>query len=173
MKTEKSCGAVVFRTHENKTQILLIRHYNGGHWAFPKGHVEKGETEEQTALREILEETGLSVQLDTGYRKVVTYSPRRDVIKDVVYFVALADDGIAVAQEGEISRVEEEQGPVAEHISLGHLMELAVPERVHLKNRSVHAAGESSSVLSLIVNYRASAVFHRNVILWNPRKRNA
>ena len=105
MKTEKSCGAVVFRTHENETQILLIRHYNGGHWAFPKGHVEKGETEEQTALREILEETGLSVQLDTGYRKVVTYSPRRDVIKDVVYFVALADDSIAVAQEGEISRV--------------------------------------------------------------------
>lgn len=37
------------------------------------------------------------------------------------------------AHEGEISRVEEEQGPVAEHISLGHLMELVVLERVHLK----------------------------------------
>lgn len=105
MKTEKSCGAVVFREYDNKTQILLIRHLNGGHWAFPKGHVENGETEEETALREILEETGLTVQLDSGYRKVVTYSPRRDVVKDVVYFVALADDSVAVAQEGEISRV--------------------------------------------------------------------
>ena len=105
MKTEKSCGAVVFREKDYKTQILLIRHLNGGHWAFPKGHVETGETEEQTALREILEETGLSVQLDNTYRKVVTYSPKRDVIKDVVYFVAVADDSEAVAQEEEISRI--------------------------------------------------------------------
>ena len=105
MKTEKSCGAVVFREKDNKVQILLIRHLNGGHWAFPKGHVEAGETEEQTACREILEETGLAVELDTGYRKVVTYSPRRDVIKDVVYFVAHAKDGEPVAQEEEISRI--------------------------------------------------------------------
>ncbi|MBR5521390.1 MAG: NUDIX domain-containing protein [Oscillospiraceae bacterium] len=105
MRTEKSCGAVVFREKDNNVQILLIRHLNGGHWAFPKGHVEKGETEEQTALREILEETGLSVKLDSSYRKVVTYSPRRDVVKDVVYFVAVADDSEAVAQEEEISRV--------------------------------------------------------------------
>ncbi|MBQ8604791.1 MAG: NUDIX domain-containing protein [Oscillospiraceae bacterium] len=105
MRTEKSCGAVVFRKKDDKVQILLIRHLNGGHWAFPKGHVENGETEEQTARREILEETGLAVQLDTAYRKVVTYSPRRDVTKDVVYFVAFADDSEAVAQEEEISRV--------------------------------------------------------------------
>ena len=105
MKTEKSCGAVVFRKSEKGDQILLIKHLNGGHWAFPKGHVEAGETEEQTALREILEETGLEVQLDTRYRQVVTYSPRRDVVKNVVYFVALADSRNAVAQEGEISRV--------------------------------------------------------------------
>ena len=85
MRTEKSCGAVVFREKDYKKQILLIRHVNGGHWAFPKGHVEKGETEEQTALREILEETGLDVILDNRYRQVVSYSPRKDVIKDVVF----------------------------------------------------------------------------------------
>ena len=105
MRTEKSCGAVVFRKGKNSTQILLIRHLNGGHWAFPKGHVEAGETEEETALREILEETGLEVKLDSRYRQVVTYSPRRDVVKDVVYFVAEATSRNAVAQEGEISRV--------------------------------------------------------------------
>ena len=65
MKTEKSCGAVVLRKNQGRLQVLLIKHINGGHWAFPKGHVEPGETEEQTALREIKEETGLSVTLDT------------------------------------------------------------------------------------------------------------
>lgn len=106
MRTEKSCGAVVFRTINNKIQILLIRHVNGGHWAFPKGHVEKGETEEQTALREILEETGLSVKLDNRYRQIVSYSPKKDVIKDVVYFVAHADaDSETTPQAEEISQI--------------------------------------------------------------------
>lgn len=90
MKQEKSCGAVVYRRHEGKTEILLIRHVNGGHWAFPKGHVEKGETEEETALREIREETGLKVKLDTGFRESVRYSPKPGVMKDVIYFAAKA-----------------------------------------------------------------------------------
>ena len=106
MRTEKSCGAVVFRNKNNNIQVLLIRHLNGGHWAFPKGHVEKGETEEQTALREILEETGLAVYLDNRYRQVVSYSPKKDVVKDVVYFVATApSDAATVAQEEEISQI--------------------------------------------------------------------
>ena len=106
MRMEKSCGAVIFREKDYKKQVLLIRHVNGEHWAFPKGHVEKGETEEQTALREILEETGLTVKLDNRYRQVVSYSPRKDVMKDVVYFVAHAtEDSYAVAQESEISLI--------------------------------------------------------------------
>ena len=118
MKTEKSCGAVVFRKNGNNTRILLIKHANGGHWAFPKGHVENGETEEETALREIMEETGLAVTLDTDYRKVVTYSPRRDVVKDVVYFVAVADSEKTVAQEGEISRIQwVDMQTAVEHVS--------------------------------------------------------
>lgn len=105
MKTEKSCGAVVLRKNQGRLQVLLIKHINGGHWAFPKGHLERGETEEQTALREIKEETGLTVMLDTNYRKTVTYSPKKDVVKDVVYFVAVAKDGQRTAQESEISRI--------------------------------------------------------------------
>ena len=106
MRTEKSCGAVVFRNKNDNIQVLLIRHLNGGHWAFPKGHVEKGETEEQTALREILEETGLAVNLDNRYRQVVSYSPKKDVVKNVVYFVATASsDAATVAQEEEISQI--------------------------------------------------------------------
>ena len=47
MKKEKSCGAVVYRDGDAGMEVLLIKHKNGGHWAFPKGHVEKKETEAQ------------------------------------------------------------------------------------------------------------------------------
>ena len=56
MKKEISCGAVIARQTENGREILLIRHVNGGHWAFPKGHMEGNETESETALREIRED---------------------------------------------------------------------------------------------------------------------
>ena len=75
MKKEKSCGAIVYREKDG-VEILLIKHKNGGHWAFPKGHVENKETEEETALREIWEETGLKVKLDKGFRRSVAYSPQ-------------------------------------------------------------------------------------------------
>ncbi len=102
MKQEKSCGAVIYRKHEGETEILIIRHKNGGHWAFPKGHVEKKETEEETALREIREETGLKVKLDTGFRECVRYSPKPGVMKDVVYFAAKAESDKVKAQPEEV-----------------------------------------------------------------------
>ena len=102
VKKEKSCGAVVFRRSGSKPEILLIRHRNGGHWAFPKGHVEKNETEIQTALREIKEETGLEVKLDPDFRRTVTYSPSPNVMKDVVYFAAMFSEGDPVAQPEEV-----------------------------------------------------------------------
>ena len=54
MVYEKSCGAIVVRTEpqENRIYILMIRHKAGGHRSFPKGHMEEGETEYATALRE-------------------------------------------------------------------------------------------------------------------------
>lgn len=102
MKREKSCGAVVFRGNGKTRQVLLIRHVNGGHWAFPKGHVEAGESETETALREIREETGLCVRLDTGFRSVTTYSPAPGVEKDVVYFAASCPEGELVKQKEEV-----------------------------------------------------------------------
>lgn len=102
MKKEKSCGAVIYRKNKGETEILLIQHKNGGHWAFPKGHVEKKETETETALREIREETGLKVKLDTGFRASVTYSPKPDVMKDVIYFAAKADSDDTKAQPEEV-----------------------------------------------------------------------
>lgn len=99
---EKSCGAVIWRAEGGARQYLLARH-NGGHWSFPKGHVEGDETERETAAREILEETGLTADIDTGFRHVVTYSPKPGVIKDVIFFTATPTGGREHPQESEIA----------------------------------------------------------------------
>ncbi len=102
---EKSCGGIVYRKSHGNTEILLIRHQRAGYWSFPKGHVEEGESEEETAVREIKEETNIDVVIDPGFREEVMYSPRRDSRKKVVYFVAKAKNNDAVPQEGEIAEL--------------------------------------------------------------------
>ncbi len=105
MQYEKSCGAVVFRKYHGNTELLLIKHTSGGHWSFPKGHVEPGETEQQTARREVFEETAVQIDFCPGFREVVSYSPRRDVTKDVIYFLGHAKNYDYFPQEGEIAQI--------------------------------------------------------------------
>ena len=102
---EKSCGALVYRKKNRRIQLLLIKHRFGGHWSFPKGHVEKGETEVQTALREVKEETGLSIELEEGFRHSVEYFPKRNTCKQVVYFLGRSLGGEFHRQEEEISQI--------------------------------------------------------------------
>ncbi len=105
MRREKSCGALVYRYHGEKLELLLIRHRFGGHWSFPKGHVEAGESEEQTALREVREETGLEIQLLEGFRQSVEYFPKPYIKKQVVYFLGRAVSNNIRRQEEEISEL--------------------------------------------------------------------
>ena len=88
---EKSCGAVVYMIHDGRLRVLA-EHMVQGHVSLPKGHMEGDETEAETAIREIREETNLDVVLDTGFRHEVCYSPKKDVLKTVVFFVAEAAD---------------------------------------------------------------------------------
>ncbi|MCR8969949.1 bis(5'-nucleosyl)-tetraphosphatase [Facklamia sp. 7083-14-GEN3] len=104
MKEEKSCGAVTYYKDNQDFLFLLIQHKNGGHWSFPKGHVEKGETEEETALREIKEETGLEVELNNQFRETTRFSPKKDVMKEVVYFMAKANSNKVTRQLEEVSQ---------------------------------------------------------------------
>lgn len=62
MNYEISCGGVVFTRKNGKLLYVIIRSLEG-YYGFPKGHMEGDETEEQTALREIFEETGLKLKL--------------------------------------------------------------------------------------------------------------
>ena len=104
MLREKSCGALVYRKRKEIYELLLIKHKSGGHWSFPKGHVESGENELQTALREIKEETGLDVRLMDGFRQSAEYFPKPHVKKQVVYFLASPEaDDTVTKQEEEIS----------------------------------------------------------------------
>lgn len=105
MTYEKSCGAIIFRRKEN-VQYLIILNKKGnakGHWGFPKGHIENNETELETARREIKEETGLSPRFLDGFRVVSRYSPKPNVKKDAVYFLAESSFEDVTIQESELA----------------------------------------------------------------------
>ena len=112
MADEKSCGAIVF-TRENGIRKYVIIRGTGiyqGFCGFPKGHMEAGETEIQTALREIREETGLDVKLLDGFRETdehfLAREGRPDDKKTNVYFLAEYNDQEIKAQESEVSKIE-------------------------------------------------------------------
>ena len=92
MKNEKSCGAICFFYDNTELKVLLVQHKLGGHWAFPKGHVEKNELEYETAIREVKEETSVDIEILNGFRKENIYSPAKNILKKVVYFVAISNN---------------------------------------------------------------------------------
>jgi 8-oxo-dGTP pyrophosphatase MutT (NUDIX family) len=90
MLREKSCGAVVFIRKDDAAKYLLLN-YAAGHWDFVKGNVEANESEQQTVVRELQEETGITgAQFIDGFRESIAYYYRRQgltVHKEVVFFV--------------------------------------------------------------------------------------
>tara|TARA_Y100000996_G_scaffold274537_1_gene216397 strand:- start:168 stop:590 length:423 start_codon:yes stop_codon:yes gene_type:complete len=90
---EKSCGVVLF----NSDKFLLLQHINedsrvDGHWDFPKGHVELGEEEIDTALRELKEETKIEdVDIIPSFKQFINYNISKDTLsvsKKVIFFLA-------------------------------------------------------------------------------------
>ena len=89
MKRQSSAGIVTFYK-KDKTIYYLLLHYPGGHWDFPKGKMEQEETKEQTALRELKEETGLTADILSGFEESMEYFFRAgddSISKQVTYFV--------------------------------------------------------------------------------------
>lgn len=99
---EKSCGAVIFYKTKQNTKILLVKNSNGRYWSFPKGHIEQDENEQETAIREIKEETGLDVTICNGFREISEYCPFGRIRKRVVFFLAQAFTDSVKIQEEEI-----------------------------------------------------------------------
>jgi bis(5'-nucleosidyl)-tetraphosphatase len=104
---EKSCGVVPYRKEDSKILYLVISSAltRREHWEFPKGGVEAGEREIDTALRELMEETGVTdVTLIRGFREPIHYIYRRPeglVSKQVVYFLGQVHDPKVVLREVE------------------------------------------------------------------------
>lgn len=89
MKNEKSAGAVIYYEDSGKIYFLLLKYPT--YWGICKGWIEENETEEQAALREIGEETGLKVSLIPGFRHEQKWFFRFEgqlIHKEAVYFLA-------------------------------------------------------------------------------------
>ncbi len=102
MTYEISCGIIVYNMIDNERKYLLVKHQNGGHYGFPKGHMEAFETRKQTAVREVKEETNLDAVIIKNYYQKVTFEPKPNVSKDVIYFLGKAYDGKLFKQDAEI-----------------------------------------------------------------------
>jgi len=91
MPVEHSSGAVIFKREAGNILYLLL-HYEEGHWGFAKGHIEKGETIEETARREIREETGITdIRFINGFKEhhqYFFYTKEGKVFKTVVLLLA-------------------------------------------------------------------------------------
>lgn len=107
MITEKSCGAIIFTKESGQIRYVIIQSKEGI-YGFPKGHMEGTETEIQTALREIAEETGLSVNMIDGFRTEDVHTFTRDGktrLKHIVYFLGEYSNQIPTAQISELRSV--------------------------------------------------------------------
>lgn len=98
---QKSCGVIPFRQRGNTREYLILLQKNQT-WSFAKGHIEAGETEEQTALRELKEETGLVGELVPGRYTELSYDIPPYIRKQVVLFLGAAD-GTVICQKSEIA----------------------------------------------------------------------
>ena len=94
---EKSCGCIVI---ENR-RVLLIQQ-TSEKWGFPKGHVEHDESEEETARREVKEETNIDVEVNTKKRYTMHYTTDKGKYKEVVLFLAKKVGGEINIQDDEL-----------------------------------------------------------------------
>ena len=84
-----SAGGIVIKQDEDGPRILVTQHSKHKGWDFPKGHREIYESEEQTALREVEEETGVKAEIieRVGETKYFYYEEGERVLKTVVFYL--------------------------------------------------------------------------------------
>ena len=97
MPKEKSAGAIVFRIEKGRPLYLLLQYPSSvkakkEYWDLPKGHMEKGEQEKDTVLREVREETGIEdIQFLDGFREEIRYwfqLKGQKISKTVAFYLA-------------------------------------------------------------------------------------
>lgn len=101
LKKEKSCGCIIIENNK----ILLVYEKRRNFWGLPKGHVEEGESELETAKREVKEEVGLDVEISTVKRYTLNYIIKEEIDKTSVFYFAKPKNEIIKMQESEIENV--------------------------------------------------------------------
>lgn len=99
---QRSCGVIPYRRTRNGIRYLLLLQTNR-FWSFPKGHMELFETEQDTALRELKEETGLAAALHPEFREMVSYPMSGGRTKQVVVFPGAASGNVALQRSEAIA----------------------------------------------------------------------
>ncbi len=99
---ESSCGAVVFRDIRGEVRYLLIKNKHSANWGFPKGHIEENETKQETAYREVLEETGIHISIIDGFESTSRYKIKDKIEKKVTIFIGTTKDTSTIIQQSEI-----------------------------------------------------------------------
>ena len=102
LDTINSYGAVVLESTDRGCMVLLVTGFNG--LSFPKGHIEQGETDEQTALREVKEETGIDIEIIKGFKGKSDYSIQGKIEKTVYIFAAKA---LSTATKIQVEEIED------------------------------------------------------------------
>ncbi len=102
--SELSAGAITFKKADGQILYLVIRDFHGN-YGFPKGHLEQGEGLEEAALREIFEETGISVKLHPSFCEKLTYVMPNGIEKTAVYFLGEYEKQTPHRQEEEVETI--------------------------------------------------------------------
>jgi ADP-ribose pyrophosphatase YjhB (NUDIX family) len=107
---ETSAGGLVLEDPHGHARAALIGRYDGRgrlRWSLPKGHLEKGETAEQAAVREVAEETGIHgrVVAPLGTIDFSFVAAERRVHKTVHHFLMYAVDGELSPDDPEVAQV--------------------------------------------------------------------
>ena len=101
---ETSAGAIVYTLIDDEPNYLLIKDFHNN-WGFPKGHLENMETLEQAAIREIKEEVGIDITLNTQFKEELNYVMPNGVDKKSVYFLGLFDNQVPDKQLEEVQEI--------------------------------------------------------------------
>ncbi|MGM5480779.1 MAG: bis(5'-nucleosyl)-tetraphosphatase [Nanobdellota archaeon] len=102
-----SCGFILYTmTESNTPKYLLIRSAKGKMWGYPKGKQEPDESDHETAVREVKEETGLTVKRLDGFKEDVHYLSRKDKPKRLTLFLGKAEQTDVKLKTDEIDSYE-------------------------------------------------------------------